>query len=112
MANILSNPVVIDDQTMTGYTDIGDTRVQWGQTTNASGAEAIVFPAPFANTNYSFNTTAVATGVDEGTVTGFMAKILGSTITTTGLTIRKTFHNTTSGNSGPVMHWQAFGPKP
>lgn len=93
----------IDDQSASGYVDIGSVRIQWGQATASSLNQTVTFPVPFASTTYSvictpFQTnTGTAINVDTRATTNFR------------FDMRKT--DTVSFHAGNMM-WQAIGVKP
>jgi hypothetical protein len=100
---------VINDQSSSGYVDIGAMRIQWGYiaTGGAAATRTILLPAAFANTSYSVVSNP-DDGVDPITQTG-RAHLIGVK-TTTQFRLQSL---TGSGNTSNLgLSWQAIGLKP
>ena len=100
----------VNDQAASGYIDIGNVRYQWGTVTYAASTP-IVFPAAFADANYSI------TGNPSDTTSVSQARSINfGSRTTTQVSVGYTFQN--SGSStiseavGSQFTWQAIGEKP
>lgn len=101
--NNLSSSVQVNDQTSSGYIDIGNTRIQWGIGNAGAGPAGTVnnFPAPFLNTSYS----VVATG---SSLNGQVSNI--GTKTTTSFIAEG--YDINGANNAHQINWQAMGQKP
>ena len=96
--------IPVDDQTASGYMDIGNMRMQWGQVFLASGSgEVITLPAAFANNTYSFTANGHNTN-DPRNIT-----IEGQTTTTVTVDQWKADDRTVATG---LINWQAIGLKP
>ena len=93
-----------DDQTASGYFDIGNMRMQWGQTFLGSGSgETISLPAAFANNTYSF--TANGHHPDDPRT----ISIQGQTTTDVTVDMWKSDDRTVATG---LINWKAIGFKP
>jgi len=109
MPNKLSSKFAqVNDQTSSGYFDIGDMRIQWGIDTQPTSEERIItLAAAFANTSYS-----VVLTTDNGTSALAFAPRVGTvgSKTTTNFRARIALLN---GNPSTMnFSWQAIGRKP
>lgn len=95
--------VPVNDQTNSGYFDIGAARYQWGIAPAGSGFRTITFPAPFANTSYAF-TTSVAY------VDATPRVVVHNAPTTTSIQVRA--QSTGGSESTAEVRWIAIGRKP
>jgi len=92
-----------DDQSASGYIDIGNMRMQWGIDTSANtGVRAITFPAPFADTGYVVTVSPSALGNETASA---------QALSTTQFNARIWEANTALSTSGDIS-WQAIGLKP
>jgi hypothetical protein len=99
----------INDQSASGYTDIGTLRIQWGKASQAGSALVPVnLPAPFLNTTYVVNLSPLGTSssmeggqVQINSVSQFSFN--GYYVLTTGVTAY---------NNGRQYGWFAIGLKP
>jgi hypothetical protein len=94
----------VNDQSNSGYYDIGNVRHQWGRDTSGNAStRTITLPAPFANTGYS-----IAYGCDYN----------ADNLVRSGNTVAKTLTSFTarcqqpSGGSATNFDWIAIGRKP
>ncbi len=93
--------ISVDDQTASGYLDLGDMRIQQGRGVTSGGNQTITYPAPFADTSYSLTVTPASAGSD---FTSYSAD------TATGATIH-TWND--AGNPVDLSYsWIAIGAKP
>jgi len=95
------DPALIDvnDQTSSGYMDIGTMRIQWGINATASSQRTQVLPAPFANTSYTVQLTGDAqtgehpgpdnryAGVEQKTTVAFDIETTGTALNFSWLAI-------------------------
>jgi len=105
---INNNDVAVNDQTASGYFDIGDMRMQWGSRNfnagQAGGSITVTLPAPMVDTDYSvtaifdqalsFSSTPGALRVNTKSLLEFDLFIPGQV------------------NSGGSVSWQVMGLKP
>ena len=109
--NVISaNDVVVNDQSASGYFDVGNERFQRGSVTHG-GNDAIVFPAPFASdTSYSITGSPTSSGLNNVQQTvEFTAK------TATGVTGDLLFASSgaeSQAATGSTYDWIAIGRKP
>ena len=97
----------LNDQSASGYLDLGGMRLQWGRVPTGAGSVAVTFPAPFADTNYSVTANVLQGGTFHAHVVMFGGFL------TTGVTMnRKLVNDTTYGDSPNEIMWQAIGRKP
>ena len=98
----MPDTTTVDDQSTSGYMDIGDMRMQWGKINdgNNDGAFNVPFVAPFADANYS---VVVTSGTSNN---GYAAATTGHTVNFFQL------DRSNDANSTIVWHWQAIGLKP
>ena len=87
--------VVVDDQTATGYFDIGDMRMAWGTTTGTGNLETVTFPGG------GFGADPSVTFAPRDTI---LREIAVNSVSPTQTVLE-------AGGSNPKM-WQAMGPKP
>jgi hypothetical protein len=100
--------VAINDQTTSGYVDIGNMRIQWGINTQVTTAErTITLPAAFANTNYS-----VVLTTDNGTAALAFAPRVGTVGSKTTTNFRARMALLDLNPSTINFSWQAIGRKP
>jgi hypothetical protein len=76
-----------NDQSATGYFDIGNMRMQWGTHNDGNvDTTTVTFPAPFANTNYAVNATSNTSAgslcTEAKTTTTFDIDRASTTVTT------------------------------
>lgn len=95
--------VPVNDQTDSGFFDLGTARYQWGIAPAGSGFRTITFPAPFANTSYAF-TTSVAY------VDATPRVVVHNAPTTTSIQVRA--QSTGGSESTAEVRWIAIGRKP
>lgn len=98
-----------NDQSASGYFDLGNMRIQWGTFTQGSGVANITLPAAFANTSYTLTGNVQSVTPTTSTYgTAFSGKTTTSFITIT------TSHNGVSVNvsASQTVAWQAIGLKP
>lgn len=96
---VAAEDLSVDDQSASGYIDLGNTRMQWG---NGVANGTITFPQPFADTSYAVTTTAYSGG--NGQLTHLSAKST-TDFTTIGMDVNAAFQNHS-------FSWIAIGAKP
>lgn len=89
------NQLGIDDQSSSGYLDVGNTRIAWGTTPSLAGPTAIVFPGG----GFAFSPT-VTCSIESGSV----RETAVDNVTPTGADLRSA--------TASIKHWNAFGVKP
>ncbi len=93
--------ISVNDQTASGYLDLGDMRIQQGRGVTSGGNQTIAYPAPFADTTYALTVTPATAAA------GFTSY---SADTATGATIH-TWND--AGNPIDLSYsWIAIGAKP
>jgi len=102
---ITPGDTLVDDQSSSGYIDIGNTRMQWAGNvaTSTTSGTAITFPMPFADTAYSI--------VTQRTINQNDRDIRITSKSTTGCVI-VTSNDSGSSLAASVVDWQAIGVKP
>lgn len=110
--NTVDTPV--NDQSTSGYMDIGNMRMQWGSITGLStplglSLHAVAFPAAFASNPTITGIVKVGNNLATGheTIQDYWAQ--DSSVSTTGFSI---IARDTDGSVGVRFDWQAIGPKP
>lgn len=91
----------VNDQSSSGYIDIGDTRIQWGNFENTTSAPVQTLPAPFSDQNYSITTT-----VHEN------AKLFSNAFSITSTSFRSAIWSDSGVATNGTVSWQAIGKKP
>lgn len=104
VVNTIDTPV--DDQTSSGYMDIGNMRQQWGEEADGTlGIHTVTLPNPMSNTNYSISHTFV------GSVTGSLTLTITNR-TTTSFTVSKKYIDGTITDAIEGFTWHVIGEKP
>ncbi len=107
---INTDDIAVNDQTASGYMDIGDMRIQWGQhVQTGSSFNTITLPAPFANNTYS-----VTTAARQNNAATLYSTHIGTQNTTdfTALMLHTSTGGTIGAGTGLTTNWQAIGQKP
>lgn len=80
---INTTDTLVNDQTTSGYMDIGTMRMQYFRlTSNVDTAQAVTLPAPFADTNYSVISQMTSIGTLTATAnTGILGRVENLTTT-------------------------------
>jgi len=98
----------INDQSASGYVDIGSTRIQWGIDKQGVSTERVItLPTAFANTNYS-----VVLTTDNGTAALAFAPRVGTVGSKTTTKFNARMALLTLDPSMMDFSWQAIGRKP
>jgi bacteriorhodopsin len=98
-STMVSGTVAVNDNTASGYMDIGTMRIQYGTHNDANvDTTTVTFPMPFANTNYSVNATSNTSA----------GSLCTEAKTTTTFDIDRASTTTTT----QVYSWFAIGLKP
>lgn len=98
-----SSQTPVNDQTNSGYFDIGSMRQQWGEDPSITDdAHTITFPAPFSSPP---NVVLTVRRVSQGG--GSVALI---SVTNTEMVVNR--QNAIQNSDGPSIMWQAIGLKP
>ena len=107
---IPAGATAVNDQTTSGYMDIGTMRMQWGSQAGAAGARTVILPAPFANNTYNV-VAGVGSDSADNALVNFSVQTFNATTTT--FEGRLTFEQGgTHGNAGEAFMWQAIGLRP
>ena len=101
----------VNDQSISGYVDIGNMRIQWGSDNGGAATRTITFPVAFANTSFVFVATpksgsaATTTGNIAFTESGgsrSITQVVGEVIYTGGAVAAR---------AGEILEWIAIGRK-
>lgn len=105
----LNIPSLVNDQTASGYIDIGNVRMQWGTATASSLGATYNLPAPFANTSYSITANSMAGGGGQ-----LQSVNIGAASNSTfGATVWYSNGSPNGAvNTGQPFSWIAIGRKP
>jgi hypothetical protein len=97
----------INDQSTSGFIDIGNTRIQWGVASSASGLRTITLPAAFQNANYTITANTDSSTADPPQTSRVV--MLGGKTTTSfkGRAVQGS-----DASSDFAFQWQAIGLKP
>lgn len=111
---IPTTDVAVNDQTASGFMDVGNMRHMWGDNVEGAGVRTITFPAAFASTAYSLVVTPKAAASAATNVLVGFAESGGARTTsgTSGELLEHTDGTNTVGQSAQGFSWVAFGPKP
>jgi len=108
MPNKLSSKFAqVNDQTSTGYFDIGDMRIQWGIAPTASALRTITLPAPFANATYTVTANTDSSAGDPPLLSRVV--MIGGKTTSS---FKGRVVQGSDGSSDFAFQWQAIGLKP
>lgn len=101
--------VAVNDQSTSGYFDVGAMRIQWGRVASYSGTiENVNMPAPFANAFYHVSANSM---YDPGGATVFNRATI-NTAQQFEVYFSYSNHTSTSGPAGQPFTWFAIGLKP
>jgi hypothetical protein len=86
-STVVNGTVAVNDQSATGYFDIGNMRMQWGTHNDGNvDTTTVTLPVPFANTNYAVNATSNTSAgslcTEAKTTTTFDIDRASTTVTT------------------------------
>ena len=105
---ISASDIPVNDQSTSGYMDIGNMRIQWGQETYGGAVDQVTLPAPFKDATYAVTTNSNYN--PGGAVVWSSARLL----TSTGFSFVCAYSSISNfGNpTGHPMSWMAIGLKP
>lgn len=100
----------INDQASSGYMDVGETRMQWGETPAGLAEErTIILPAPYANTTYTVTANAMAAA---GDTMAHLVQLHPTAYTTTQFVASAWLLGLSIVKDTTAIAWMAIGLKP